>query len=133
LTVPDSVRAASPFNPIDAEFKLGPDRTLTLDFTAGELELAGRAGFLSGADSFGIGGGGFGVAFSLKGTVHLLPDNTVDPSSFSVYGFTGGSYAYIGGPLTQLVPEPSTLALIGTASITALGYFGWRRRKLAAT
>jgi hypothetical protein len=124
LRVPDSVRAAWPGNPIDSEFKIGQDRTLTLNFNAFEITSpASRPFVISGA---------VGVAFSLKGTVHLLPDNTVDPSSIDLNGFTGGEFANIGGPLTQLVPEPSTLALIGTAGITALGYFGWRRRKLAA-
>ncbi len=30
------------------------------------------------------------------------------------------------------VPEPSTLTLLGTAAVTGLGFFGWRRRKPAA-
>jgi hypothetical protein len=35
-------------------------------------------------------------------------------------------------PAPNAVPAPSTLAMLGTALFTCLGYFGWRRRKLAA-
>jgi hypothetical protein len=112
--VTDADREAHPFNPVDVLFKIGDDRTVTLYAQAG--------GFLNNQP--------VPEAFSLKVNAHLLPDNTVDPSSFSASGFAGGEFAYIGGPLTQLVPEPSTLALLGTATITSLGYFGWRRRNV---
>ena len=35
-------------------------------------------------------------------------------------------------PSASVVPEPSSLALLATASITGFGYFGWRRRGRAA-
>jgi hypothetical protein len=76
------------------------------------------------------------------GTVRIEYEDTgfFDDSAgrIDVSGGRGGNSGHNGAlgsviieTVAAPVPEPSSLALLGTAAMTFAGYFGWRRRKLA--
>jgi len=118
-------------------------------------------GFISGPSSFGTGPAQFatsgsgppvGVAYVVGDVVvpqgyvsgtPLTSSATWDNTTISGLGLTPGTYTYTWGsgatadslevviPSASAVPEPAALTLLCTASTTALGYFGWRRRRTA--
>jgi hypothetical protein len=63
-----------------------------------------------------------------------LPDvGNVTPESLGVsVTFQSGIVSPNLQPSATAVPEPSSIALLATATLTVLGYFGWRRRGRAA-
>jgi len=116
--------------------------------------ISGPLSFGSGGPTFASSGSGdiFGVlspgnlAVPLGYTSGSLLSgtDTYSGQTFSSLGLTPGTYKWTWGTgvnadsLTvdiiapsSVVPEPCTLTLAGIAAASGLGYFGWRRRKLA--
>jgi len=114
------------------------------------LGITGPSSFGSGGGIFASSGSGdtFGLSVNISGAL-VVPEHYVSGSSlagtdtysgqtFSSLGLTPGKYTWTWGTgvnadslTVDVVPEPCTLTLAGIAAASGLGYFGWRRRKLA--
>ncbi len=130
----------------------GHEGGATTTFTVSGLGVFGTYGY----SDIGTGTEYGSVAISASGTVTITLDAAAlaalsadQGGTFSLGGvdsgeaafpresddFYGSGFSFTPNTLTlettSAVPEPSSLALIVTASVTGLGYFGWRRRRTA--
>jgi hypothetical protein len=136
---------------------VGPPTPTLVDDHNGTLNgplgfgLGGNTAATSGSgNEVGIGLGGFsnGVIYVPTGYVSGTPltsGSTWDNTTISGLGLTPGTYTWTWGgevapdylevviPAPSAVPEPSTLTLLGMATASFAGYFGWRRRKVVVT
>jgi autotransporter-associated beta strand protein len=115
-------------------FAFGPSSSITQNFLGDySLTMSGRGGtlILSGSDSYH--GGTFVTAGVLDVTnPAALPDGsslTIGANASSVFGGAVVAGNATGTP--TVVPEPSTLALLGVGAIGA-AVFGWSGRKRSA-
>jgi hypothetical protein len=133
--------------PLGSFAVVGGTTTVSEDVYSG---IAGPSSFGSGGQFFAMSGSGnvFGVvadnvldlpAGYISGSP-LSATSTWSGASFSSLGLTAGSYTWTWGTGAHAdsftldigaapVPEPSALALIGMATGSFAGYFGWRQRK----
>lgn len=121
--------------------------TVNTDFFGGLFHVT-KTAFPTAEASFSIGPGGktqfsysLGISVSTEDGTALsdfLNTLSLDAITFD-NGQTPESLGYdlvfdsgMQSPNLSAVPEPASLTLLGIAAASGLGYFGWRRRKLAA-